>query len=80
MPAITLKNIPTDLYDEIRKNAEINFRSINSEIIFRLKQSVEHKRIDPKLLISRIEDLQAKIKIPNLTDEILHQAKNMGRQ
>jgi len=79
MPAITLKNIPVDLYDEIKKNAEINFRSINGEILFRLKQSIGHKAINPKILISKIEKLQAKIKAPGLTDEILHEAKNLGR-
>ena len=79
MPAITLKNIPVDLYDEIKKNAEINYRSINGEILFRLKQSMGHKKINPELLISKIEKLQAKIKAPKLTDEILYEAKNMGR-
>jgi len=79
MPAITLKNIPAELYEEIRKNAEINYRSLNSEILFRLKQSLGHKKIDPKLLIFRIEELRAKISAPNLTDEILSEAKNAGR-
>jgi hypothetical protein len=79
MPAITLKNIPIDLYEEIKKNADINYRSINSEILFRLKQSIGHKRINPELLISKIEELQAKIKAPNFADEILYEAKNIGR-
>jgi hypothetical protein len=79
MPAITLKNIPPQLYEEIRKNAEINYRSINSEILFRLKLSLGHEKLDPKLLIFRIEELQAKISAPNLTDGILSEAKNAGR-
>ncbi|MBN1349402.1 Arc family DNA-binding protein [candidate division KSB1 bacterium] len=79
MPAITLKNIPADLYDEIKKNADINFRSINGEILFRLKKSIGHKKTNPELLISKIEAIQAKIKAPDLTDEILYEAKNMER-
>jgi hypothetical protein len=79
MPAITLKNIPVELYDEIKKNAGINYRSINGEILFRLKQSVGHKKINPKLLISKIDELQAKIQAPKLTEKILYEAKNMGR-
>ena len=79
MPAITLKNIPIDLYEEIKKNAETNYRSINSEILFLLKQSIGRKKINPKLIISRIEKLQANIKAPNLTDDLLYEAKNMGR-
>ena len=66
-------------YDEIKKNAEINYRSINGEIIFRLRQSMKPKKINPKLLISKIEALQATIKAPALNDEILHEAKNTGR-
>ncbi|MBC8183295.1 Arc family DNA-binding protein [candidate division KSB1 bacterium] len=46
MPAITLKNIPGDLYDQIKKSAHSNYRSINSEVLFLLKQSIEHKQID----------------------------------
>ena len=79
MPAITLKNIPTDLYEEIKKNAALNYRSINGEILFRLKKSVGHKKINPELLISKIENLQSKIKLPNLTDDTLYKAKNDGR-
>jgi len=79
MPAITLKNIPEDLYDQIKKNAKINYRSLNSEILYILNQSLGHKQIDPVILISKIEKLQAKLSLPKLSDDILFQAKNEGR-
>jgi len=79
MPAITLKNIPVDLYDQIKKSAHINFRSINSEVLFLLKQSIGHKRIEPDILISRIEKLQSRLTLPKLSDDILIKTKEEGR-
>ena len=79
MPAITLKNIPVDLYDQIKKSAQVSYRSLNSEILFLLKQSTGHKRIDPDILISRIEKLQLRLTLPKLSDDILLKAKNEGR-
>lgn len=79
MPAVTLKNFPPDLYDEIKRYAEINYRSIDSEILFRLKKSVDVKKNAPQAMIAKIEERQARIKDPELTDEILTKAKNEGR-
>ena len=79
MPAITLKNIPADLYNQIKKSAQVNYRSLNSEILFLLKQSIGHKQIDSKTLISKIEKLQARLNLPKLSDDMLSKAKNEGR-
>ena len=51
MPAITLKNIPDELYVKIKKSAELNFRSINSEILFRLKTSIHQNKPDSHALL-----------------------------
>lgn len=37
MPALTIKNIPDDLYLTLKQTAESHRRSINSEVIFVLK-------------------------------------------
>ena len=79
LPAITLKNIPNDSYDQIRKSASLNYRSINSEILYRLHHSLGHKPIDPDLLLKRVAKLQRKISLPKLTDELLEKAKTEGR-
>lgn len=79
MPAITLKNIPNELYAQIRKSASLNYRSINGEILYRLHHSLGHKPIDPELLLQRIAKLQKKISLPRLTDELLNKAKTEGR-
>jgi len=79
MPAITLKNIPDDLYAKIKESAEMNFRSINSEILFRLKSSISQQKPEAGMLLSQIHAINRKIKIPILTDNFIDKAKNEGR-
>ena len=80
MPAITLKNIPEDLYTKIKKSAESNFRSINSEILFRLKSSISQQKPEVKNLLSQIHAINRKINIPILNDTFISSAKNEGRR
>ena len=40
MPAITVKNIPDDLYENLKLAAQVNHRSINSEIIACLEKEL----------------------------------------
>jgi antitoxin FitA len=79
MPAITLKNIPEELYTKIKKSAEINFRSINSEILFRLKSSISQKKPEVDYLLSQIHALNQNLQIPILNDKLINSAKNEGR-
>ena len=41
MSDYTLKNIPTDLYHRLQASAEEEFRSINQEILARLRRSFD---------------------------------------
>ena len=79
MPAITVKNIPTDLYDQIKKSASSNYRSINGEILYRLQFSLGHKPVEHEKLITKITLLRNQLNAPEITDEFLEMAKNEGR-
>ena len=79
MPAITIKNIPDNLYKQIKKSAAQNYRSINGEVLYRLQNSLSEKQADPEELIKKIADYRNKLKTPVLTDEFLKMAKNQGR-
>ena len=79
MPAITLKNIPEDLYAKIKKSAAMNFRSINSEILFRLKSSIAQHRPETRILLSQIRDINRRLNLPMLDDTLINKAKNEGR-
>ncbi len=79
MPAITIKNIPDNLYKQIKKSAAQNYRSINGEVLYRLQNSLTEKQVDPEELIKKIAEYRNKLKTPELTDEFLKMAKNQGR-
>jgi plasmid stability protein len=40
MPTITVKNIPTELYELLKQSAAANRRSINSEILTCIERAV----------------------------------------
>jgi hypothetical protein len=79
MLAITLNYIPSDLYSRIKQSALINYRSINSEILYHLDKTLSHKPLNPDQLLERINILQKKVSIPKLSDDMLIVAKNEGR-
>ncbi|HLA75523.1 MAG TPA: Arc family DNA-binding protein [Gammaproteobacteria bacterium] len=79
MPTITVKNVPVELYESLKESAHQHRRSINSEAIVCLEQSLHAKRITPKVTLARIRALQKKVSLPPLTDALLRKAKNEGR-
>lgn len=79
MAVITVKNIPDQLYQKLKTHARKNHRSINSEVIACLENTLTVQPINPDAFIAEIRSLREKIKAPLLTDEILYEAKNEGR-
>lgn len=79
MPALTIKNIPDDLYCELKHVAEQHHRSINSEVIMCLKRSLFPKKISPEDRLNDIRTLRAQISPNSITDEDIEQAINEGR-
>ena len=79
MPTLTIKNIPTELYERLKKSANEHRRSVNSEVIFCLERALRGRRVDPEAFLSRVEALQKQITLPQLTDDILREAKEEGR-
>ena len=79
MRTITVKNIPDNIYEDLKNSASIHRRSINSEVIYCIERAVRGHRLDPKEMFTRVEALRNKIDVPPLTDAVLHQAKGEGR-
>ena len=79
MPAITVKNIPPDIYERLRQSAESNRRSINSEIIACIEQAVRSREVDPDLLLANARRLRAKTAVHPISDVEFTQAKRSGR-
>jgi antitoxin FitA len=80
MASLTIKGVPGELLDRLRKRAELHRRSLNSEALVLLEQGVGPKRIDPREFIARLDRRHAQMKdITPLTDEFLEEAINEGR-
>jgi plasmid stability protein len=79
MPSLTIKGVPDDLLEQLRRSAEEHRRSLNSEVIHRLERSVGRASIDPEAFLTRIRSLRERTKLPPLTEELLEQARREGR-
>lgn len=80
MQAITIKNIPPELYEQIKTSARMHRRSINSEVLTRLEESLRSKRVEPNSFLSRVDSLQKEAALPFLTDDALAEMKTEGRK
>lgn len=76
--SITIRDIPDEVYDKIKEQAEMNHRSINSEVVYCLKRMVQSRRPDPEQIISRAKKLKKQAK-GTLTMEQIQQAIDQGR-
>lgn len=79
MPTITVKNIPPDIYEKLKRAAEASRRSINSEIIACIERAVSSNELDPEALVARARKLRAKTAAHPISDRELTQAKSAGR-
>lgn len=57
---ITIRDIPDEIYEKIKQQADLHHRSINSEVIVYLKKIVQSHRRDPDQIIARAKKLKQK--------------------
>mgnify|MGYP006295656591 CR=1 FL=1 len=69
MANITVKNIPDDLYEQLKEYAAMNYRSLNNEIIVCIEKAVRSRRYNTETFLDRIQRVRRRIKLPYLTDE-----------
>lgn len=79
MTTITLKNIPDNLYEDLKKQAKQHHRSINSEIIVCLEYALQLNKPNIKIILKEARRLRAKTAKHHLTDKELKAAKEQGR-
>lgn len=82
MAAITIKNIPDDLYEMLKNRAKLNHRSINNEVIYTLKSAVHLGSADDMAeLRKRVAEFREKIAARGgLTPEEIEKAITEGRR
>ena len=79
MTTITVKNIPTDLYADLKRSAEAHRRSINSEIIFCIERAVRSRKVNSDEVVARARILRERTAGYPISDQDLTQAKTDGR-
>ena len=79
MATITIKNIPDDLYEQLKETAAANRRSINSEVIHLIEQAVSGRQLDPEAFIARARLLRERTAGYQLTGEVLRESRTEGR-
>ncbi|MEC4678191.1 MAG: Arc family DNA-binding protein [Nitrospirota bacterium] len=79
MPTLTLKNIPDFLYIQLKEAAQAHRRSMNSEILYCVEQTLGTHKIDISEFLVIARDLREKTINHPLTDKLINNAKNEGR-
>ncbi len=79
MATLTIKNLPDSLYERLKLTAARHRRSLNSEAIVQLEQSLNKHNIEVEETIERVRELRSKYPDLRLTDADLEFAKNEGR-
>jgi len=79
MATLTIKNVPDDLYERLKRHAALNRRSLNSEVIICIERAVRSHRIPPEHTLARARKLREKTAEHPITDYELSQAKTAGR-
>ncbi len=79
MPTLTIKNIPNDLYEQLKRHAEINRRSLNSEVILCIERAVRSHKVRPEEYLERARRLREKTKGYSISEEEFNAAKVAGR-
>lgn len=79
MPNLTVKKIPQDLYERLKRSAEENRRSLNSEILVCMERALGTRTGDPEELLARVRAVRRTAGALPLTDAEVNAAKREGR-
>ena len=79
MATVTIKNIPDELYKRLKAVAEVNRRSINSEIIMCIENSIASQKINLDEMLDNVRQLRQLTSGHMISDEAFNQAKSEGR-
>lgn len=79
MPNITLKNIPDELYNKLKTSAQVNHRSLNSEILVCLEKTLDTHRVSLSERLAIARKLRQKTAHAPITEQDWNEAKSQGR-
>ena len=79
MATLTIRNVPTEIYEALTLRAKRRHRSINSETIFLLEQFLGKPQLDVEDELEEIRKIRESLPRVYVTEEELQFAKNEGR-
>ena len=80
MATITVKNIPDELYEQLKLIAQANQRSINSEVIVAIRRAVALKPINVEDVLERARQTRELTAPYRITNQEIDDAKAEGRE
>jgi len=79
MATITVKGIPDKIYNRLKVAAETNRRSMNSEIISLIEQSLMSRRVPARKILERVQRLHDSFDGKTFDNERFEKARRAGR-
>ena len=76
---LTLKNIPDDVYDRLKRSAETHRRSMNSEVIVCLEAVLQPARVTPTERLARARELRGALQQGKFRARDIDTLKREGR-
>lgn len=77
--SLTLKNIPDEIYDRLKEAAQAHHRSLNSEVIACLEQTLMSARVSPGEHLARARRIREGLKPGQFKAEEILEAIDQGR-
>jgi plasmid stability protein len=79
MATITLKNIPDDLYKQLKETAKAHHRSINSELINCLEIVLKPQKVPVEQRLVRLRSVREQVQPNTVAHQEIRQAIKEGR-
>jgi antitoxin FitA len=76
---ITIKNIPAELYDRLKQSASLHRRSINSEVIALIEESISARKRKPEDFLASARAIREKTARYELKKDFIDKAKRESR-
>jgi len=80
MASLTVKNIPEDLYEQLKQAANAHHRSINSELIVCLEKVLQPNRLTAEERLASARTIRESVNAKLIDVAELDNAKRVGRR
>lgn len=80
MATVTFKNIPDDLYEQLKQAANAHHRSVNSELIHCLEKTFKPTPVSAAELAEKALALRSRVFAKQVDPEEINAAINQGRE